>query len=638
MFVRNLDGMFEGRSTIRGRHITVTSAPPSRPRVPWHVVYYVLAAFDVLTVSLSLYMGARLLDIYRASVAQNQEWAHHLDEYASLQKLAADVNAPGNDLFESHDVALESDRVARARVAFAEELQRLRRHLADAHPAEARTMLTRFVAVEQAMTEMTAEAETTFAAFAEGGAGPAGRRMAAMDRRYATLLASLLELRRDVRGVQQRLFAEQSAAAQQLQTYEAIIAALIVLMVGAAIVYGRRIAREMGQEAVERERYRGALEEQMEERTRALRESEAALAQAASEWRRTFDAIDSPVMILDLEGRLVRANATVRALTGQTPTSGVTGRIVTSIGEKEPWKTAARVAVAARLARASRSAEAVDGTSGRSWDVSAYLMEPEEGGDGRIIVVAKDTTRLLELRETLRREENMTAMGALVAGVAHEVRNPIFAISSTLDAFEARFGDTPELEKYFPVLRREVERLRHLMKDLLDYGRPPQMEKRKVSLREVVADAIRDCCQIVENAAEVKVVNDVSGALPPVVVDRQRMTQVFHNVIHNAMLHTPAGGEVVVKASPRVVDGRRWIECAVHDTGPGFRTEDMPQVFRPLFTRRAGGTGLGLAIAQRIVEKHGGLIRAGNSPQGGAMVTVRLPLDPPPETPEPAHG
>jgi signal transduction histidine kinase len=218
------------------------------------------------------------------------------------------------------------------------------------------------------------------------------------------------------------------------------------------------------------------------------------------------------------------------------------------------------------------------------------------------------------------------------------VRNPIFAISSTLDAFEARFGGAPELEKYFPVLRREVDRLGHLMKDLLDYGRPPQMEMRPVALREVVADAIRDCCQIIEHAEQVKMVNDVSAALPPVVVDRKRTTQVFHNVIHNAMVHTPAGGEVVVKASPRVVDGRRWIECVVLDTGSGFREEDLPHVFRPLYTRRAGGTGLGLAIAQRIVEKHGGVIRAGHGPQGGAMVTVRLPLDPPPDAAEATRG
>jgi len=112
------------------------------------------------------------------------------------------------------------------------------------------------------------------------------------------------------------------------------------------------------------------------------------------------------------------------------------------------------------------------------------------------------------------------------------------------------------------------------------------------------------------------------------VVDPERMAQVFQNVIHNAVLHTPREGRVGVEAALREAQGRRWIECAVRDGGPGFRSADLPHVFRPLFTRRPGGTGLGLAIAQRIVEMHGGAMRAENRPQGGAVVTVRLPLEP----------
>ena len=596
-------------------------------RVRWHVVYYLLAAFDVFTVSFSLYLSFQILDIYRRSVSLNQEWAGHLDEYAGLQRLAAEVNAPGNDVFESHDVPRESSRMARARAAFEDRVAVLRRHLRERHPEEAERLVGRIDAVEQAMDAMTAEADSIFAQFAAGGAAPAGPRMAAMDRRYAHALTSLEELRAEVRIVQQRLFAEQTAEAGRVQRYEVIIGGLIVLMVGAAIFYGRRIEREMGNEAEERERYRRRLEAQMEERTRALRESEAALAQAASEWRRTFDAIDSPVMILDLDGRLVRANATVRGLAGKGSDGGMTGTALTAMGNAEPWATTTRVAAVARAARAPRSAEAHDPATGRTWDVSAYLAEPDGAGEARIIVVAKETTRLLELRENLRREETMAAMGALVMGVAHEVRNPIFAISLTLDSFEARYGDTPGLEKYFPVLRREVDRLGHLMKDLLDYGKPPTLAASLVGLRDVVAEALRANEKAAE-AAKVAVVNDVSAALPPVAVDPQRLAQVYQNVVHNAILHTPSGGQVVVKASVRkLADGRRWIESTVRDTGPGFRPEDLPQVFRPFVTRRPGGTGLGLSIAQRMVEMHGGTMTAGNALEGGALVTIRFPVE-----------
>src|SRR5688572_23615437 len=279
--------------------------PRKRPRVGWHVIYYVLAAFDVLTVSASLFLSDRLFDSYSHAVEQNQEWARHVDEYAELQRRAAAVNAPGNDVFDTHDVAAESARMARARVAFAARLTQLRRHLVDVHAdSDGGELLARFDALDEAMSEMTTEAETIFAEFAAGEPEQAGRRMAAMDRKYANVLSAFHDLRSDVSGIQQRLFAEQSAAARSLQRFEFLIASLIVVMVGGAIFYGRKIEREMRLEAQLRETYRAELEERVEERTAALRESETALAAAASDWRRTFDAIDSAVMILDLDGRL----------------------------------------------------------------------------------------------------------------------------------------------------------------------------------------------------------------------------------------------------------------------------------------------------------------------------------------------
>jgi signal transduction histidine kinase len=603
------------------------SGTSPRPRIRWHHLYYVLAAFDVLTVSASLLLSERLFNSYSRAVAQNQEWARHVDEYAELQRLAAAVNAPGNDVFATHDVAAESERMSRARAEFATRLTRLRRHLMDVHPHEAAQLLGRFDAVATPMREMTAESEAIFAEFAAGQPEQAARRMAAMDREYASVLSAFHDLRSEVSRIQQRLFAEQSAAARGLQGFEFLIASLIVIMVGAALLYGQRMQKEMRRESEMRESYRAELEQRVEQRTAALRQSETALAVAASDWRRTFDAIDSPVVILDLEGRLVRANATVHALLGQGEAS-LDGRLLTSLGEGEPWRTAARLAGETAQSGEPRWAEAVDAQSGRSWDVAAYVVDRRrDARAGRIIVVAKDTTRLLELRETLRREENMAAMGTLVAGVAHEVRNPLFAISSTLDAFEVRFGETPGLEKYFSVLRLETDRLSRLMRDLLEYGRPPRVEARAVGLRSVVADAVR-ACEVDAGANGVTVSVEMPADLPDVVVDPERMAQVFQNVIHNAVLHTPREGHVAVEASVRHAQGRRWVECAVGDGGPGFRSGDLPHVFRPLFTRRPGGTGLGLAIAQRIVEMHGGSMRAGNRPQGGAVVTVRLPLEP----------
>ena len=228
------------------------------------------------------------------------------------------------------------------------------------------------------------------------------------------------------------------------------------------------------------------------------------------------------------------------------------------------------------------------------------------------------------LQESLRRNEIMAAMGTLVAGVAHEVRNPLFAISSTLDAFIARFGTQAEYQRYFLVLRREVGRLSALMQALLEYGKPPTPAVTEVGINEVIEQAIQACLPSAQ-AAQVKLHPSHARDNGHVRIDPQRVQQIFENLLHNAIQHSLPGTTVAIEIAERK-DSQTWIECVVTDEGPGFAPDDLPRVFEPFFSRRRGGTGLGLAIVQKIVEEHSGTITAGNRPTGGAAVTVRLPV------------
>jgi signal transduction histidine kinase len=109
---------------------------------------------------------------------------------------------------------------------------------------------------------------------------------------------------------------------------------------------------------------------------------------------------------------------------------------------------------------------------------------------------------------------------------------------------------------------------------------------------------------------------------------RPRLLMALTNLVQNAVQHTPAGGEVVVELTGHQETengGRRWVRCAVKDSGPGFLEEDLPRIFEPFFTRRRGGTGLGLSIVQRVVEEQHARIVAANRPEGGAIVTVDFP-------------
>jgi len=277
--------------------------------------------------------------------------------------------------------------------------------------------------------------------------------------------------------------------------------------------------------------------------------------------------------------------------------------------------------------RAARHAQAPDPENGRTWDIAANLLAGPDLREERVIVVARDVSRTVELQESLRKSETMSAMGQLVAGVAHEVRNPLFAISANLDALEIQFGDHSPHAKTFAVLHREVDRLSDLMQELLDYGRPHSLEIERCALSEVVSQAIRATVPLARSR-DVEVLDAVPGGLPLVPMDAKRIGQVFQNLIENAIQHTSAGGRVLVTAALSEDHEQEQVVCSILDDGSGFREQDLPRIFEPFFTRRRGGTGLGLSIVARIVEEHGGRVTAANRPEGGAVMAVKLPTAP----------
>ncbi len=252
------------------------------------------------------------------------------------------------------------------------------------------------------------------------------------------------------------------------------------------------------------------------------------------------------------------------------------------------------------------------------------------GGRPMRLMVARDVTAERRaaaerdaLQESLRRSETMSALGSLVAGVAHEVRNPLFSITATVDAIESELGGRPEYAELTTLLRSQVRRLTQLMRDLLDYGSPPALRRTPVRLGEILTRARRACSALAGERA-VKVVEDVSADVPQVSLDAERMEQVVQNLLANAIQHSPPGGTVrMVARRSAAADGP--LELSVEDEGAGVAPEDLPRLFEPFFSRRKGGTGLGLSVVQRIVEAHGGRITVANRAAGGAVFTLLLP-------------
>jgi signal transduction histidine kinase len=337
------------------------------------------------------------------------------------------------------------------------------------------------------------------------------------------------------------------------------------------------------------------------------------VARSAEEWRGTFDSIGSAVLLLDGEYRVARLNAAALALTGHRHYRGVVGLPVQTISELPLWSEILSAAVASRQSEApvtlrSRADE-------RQWDVVVASAA------AHTTVVVSDMTATARMEESLQRSERMSAVGALVAGVAHEVRNPLFGISATLDAFEARFGGE-QFQQYTSALREQLQRMNELMYDLLELGRPATSVLAPGSLASVIASAISSARMLAQHA-NVTVETRLAPDLPNVPMDRPRLLQVFENLLSNAIQYSPSGGVVEVHAAPDA-DGESVL-VSVEDRGSGFREEDLPRLFEPFFTRRRGGTGLGLSLVQRIVDDHHGQIEVRNREGGGASVRVSLP-------------
>ena len=348
------------------------------------------------------------------------------------------------------------------------------------------------------------------------------------------------------------------------------------------------------------------------------------LQQSAAEWRQTFNAIDFPVLIVDLNGEIKRSNSAAEQIIGINAEQ-IVGKTVSELGEHEPWKKATALIETIRHYHTPLSEEVKDEATGKTWAITLYHINEFGSVGERAILIAQDITKRAELEASLRQSEMMSLLGSLVAGVAHEVRNPLFGISSILDAFETRFSDRTEYLRYTNVLRDEIGRLTVLMEELLEYGKPFRGDLYLVSIEEMVARSVRACLPAAE-VAQVNLNSSVEESLPKIKIDRRRLSKVFVNLIENAIQHSPSGTTVNVEAS-RIFDaGNEWVECAIRDSGPGILAEDMPKIFEPFFSKRRGGTGLGLAIAQRIMQEHGGKLIAGNNPDGGACMIARFPI------------
>lgn len=336
---------------------------------------------------------------------------------------------------------------------------------------------------------------------------------------------------------------------------------------------------------------------------------------ACPSWQDGLDAITPALCLIDSTGRIRRANRAFAWLVTISP-DALVGRSWHSLVPAE-W-----VADLERVIRAEGSAREVE----LRWSDRVYAATVAPvGGGSDVVLLLDDQSERHKLLAQLIQSEKLSAIGQLIAGVAHELNNPLASVVGFAE-FLAERPDVPaQLREPVTVIRDEAERASGIVKNLLTFARKQERQRRPCSVQPLLEATLA----LLRNelmAGKVEVRLEVEPDLPVPVLDANQMQQVFMNLIHNAaqaIASTRRPGNVVVRA-------RRWadgVAVDVIDDGPGMPESLAAQVFDPFFTTKPAGqgTGLGLSISQGIVSEHGGRIMLETAERAGSTFTVLLP-------------
>ncbi|MBK8267879.1 MAG: sensor histidine kinase [Planctomycetes bacterium] len=239
--------------------------------------------------------------------------------------------------------------------------------------------------------------------------------------------------------------------------------------------------------------------------------------------------------------------------------------------------------------------------------------------------VSRLREELRRKNEELRRRDRLAALGEMAAGLAHEIRNPLGGIALYSSMLEREVAELPKAHQAASRISSGVRTLDRLVSDILDFAQEDHLEKQAVTLGAILADVEDGLCPWADQLKAAIRIDDASRNIS-LMCDAGKMKQVLLNLMLNGLQAAGSGGWVRLSARHCAGDDTQpdGVEIEILDSGKGIPAESLDRIFNPFFTTKSTGTGLGLAIVHRIIEAHGGTIRAMNSAEGGAKFVVWL--------------
>ncbi|MBI4517442.1 MAG: PAS domain-containing protein [Deltaproteobacteria bacterium] len=352
-----------------------------------------------------------------------------------------------------------------------------------------------------------------------------------------------------------------------------------------------------------------------------------------------MNCLADAVVLIDTGGQLTLVNPAAEQLLGRAQAQ-LLGRPCAEVFRPTP---AVAQMVERTLASGQTQARSEDLRPERARNVpvrlhTSAIWDEHHGRIRGVVLTIHDLSYQRTLEEDARRREHVAQLSTLVAGVAHEVKNPLGGIKGAAQLLAQRLGDRPDLREYTAVIERETNRLSQMVDELLLLGAPRPSELAPLNIHKVIQEVLA-LLQPELAAGGINRREEFDPSLPAARGDAAQLTQVLLNLMKNAieaMRGAPAGAghclTVVTRMETdfhlmRDQDGSgQLLRIEIGDSGPGLTAAARARLFEPFYSTKPRGTGLGLAICQRLMAAQGGSLRVDNAARGGAVATLNLPL------------
>jgi two-component system sensor histidine kinase PilS (NtrC family) len=354
---------------------------------------------------------------------------------------------------------------------------------------------------------------------------------------------------------------------------------------------------------------------------RELEEKSGHLADLQLIHRDVIQSITSGILTTDLAGMVTSANLAGLEILGRTEEELVGTPIhQTGFFNPEQWDEATAASVQTGRMRSEVEMTRGDGET-RFVGFSVSRLTDSFGNQRGYIIIFQDLSRWRRMQEELRMKDRMVAVGELAAGLAHEIGNPLAAISGSVQMLSSSINGDAAQRKLIEILLKESYRLDRTIKGFLRFARPRERSSVSFDIARLLAENV----ELLRNSEEVSDRHNLRVELDPpsarLFADPDQVSQIFWNLARNSLRAMPDGGTLRVAG---YLAGE-WYRIQVIDTGRGMTEEQRTNLFHPFQSFFDGGTGIGMAIVYRIVQDHGGRLRVDSRPGAGTTITVELP-------------